>query len=93
MAEQEKKTAKKAPAKKREPAKKPAAQKKEAPKKPAMPDYVKKLPNEHIVGTEDYRKLVEDFNEKFNTTWNVNRVAPQVFMDLHKKLWKHYGGE
>ena len=59
-------------------------------KTPKFPKWLKSSPTEYIVGTEDYAALVQDHNEKFETTWNKFRVRPQVFYTIHEHIWKHY---
>jgi len=75
-------------------AKKTAVKKDSATKKTnELPSFIKKLPNEHIVGTQDYRDLVADHNEKFGTKWNTHRVQPAVFFGMWRKLREHYEGK
>jgi len=70
-----------------------AASKPRAKKKPAkkVPAYLRKHVTDFVVGTEDYRKLVQDHNDLFKTAWNPWRVRPQVFFTLWEGLRKHYG--
>jgi hypothetical protein len=64
--------------------------KKPAAKKPQKPDWLKPAANDYAVATENYRKVVEDYNEKFRTSWNPWRCRPQVFFTIHAELVKYY---
>ena len=59
--------------------------------KAKAPAYLKKDVTQFVVGTNDYRQLVQDHNELFKTAWNPWRVRPQVFFTLWEGLRKHYG--
>ena len=69
---------------------KPQGSKEKAVSTPKFPAWLKSSPTEYIVGTEDYAALIQDHNEKFETTWNKFRVRPQVFYTIHERVWKHY---
>jgi len=54
------------------------------------PDFLKKNVDLYVVSTDDYRKTIEDYNEKFRTDWNPWRCQPQVFYTIHSELLKYY---
>lgn len=64
--------------------------KKPEPPKPVRPDFLRMAAHDYVVGTENYRKVVEDFNAKFNTTWNPWRVRPAMFYAIHNDLVNYY---
>ena len=63
---------------------------KTAPAKSKIPAWLKPLPVDYVVGTEDYAKLVDKHNELFGTAYNRWRVRPAVFDTIHETVWKHY---
>ena len=83
----------KTPVKKKKVVKKKTPKVVDIPKKTTLevPLYLKKEITEFIVGTEDYRKLVEDHNKIFETMYNTWRCRPAVFYTLYDGLKKHYG--
>ena len=69
--------------------------KKKAARKPKkkvvkVPEYLNNKVTDFVVGTEDYRNLVEEHNKVFSTEWNPWRVRPAVFYGLWEGLRKHY---
>jgi hypothetical protein len=60
--------------------------KKPAPKKPKKPDWFKTSAGDYVVGTEDYRKIVEFHNKKTGSAYNTWRVQPAVFYTIHQKV-------
>jgi hypothetical protein len=62
-----------------------------SPKAKAKPDYIKDSITEYVVGTDDYRKLIEDHNEKYGTAYNTWRVRPQVLYVIWQSLKDYYG--
>jgi hypothetical protein len=62
-----------------------------SPKAKAKPDYIKDSITEYVVGTDDYRKLIEDHNEKYDTAYNTWRVRPQVLYVIWQSLKDYYG--
>jgi len=71
------------------PATKKKVEKKTTPA-PKKPKYLKKGVTEFVVGTEDYRKIIEDHNKIFGTMWNPWRCRPQVFYTIWQAMQKHY---
>jgi len=61
--------------------------------KSKVPAYLKKEVTEFVVGTDDYRQLVQDHNDLFGTVWNTWRVKPAVFLGMYLGLKKHFGVE
>jgi len=59
-------------------------------KTPKLPKWLKPIPVDYIIGTEDYAAIVQDHNEKFGTDYNRWRVRPQVFYTIHQRIWDHY---
>jgi len=62
-------------------------------KKSKLPAWLKPRPTDYVVGTEDYRKLIEKGNELMKTVWNPHRVRPAVFYGIFEAVWKHYDAE
>lgn len=61
--------------------------------KPKLPAWLKSSPTEYVVGTEEYRKLVEKGNELMNTAYNPHRVRPAILYGIFEHVWKHYDPE
>jgi len=56
-----------------------------------VPDFLKDDVQSYVVGTEDYRKLVEDFNKRNATAYNPWRVRPQILYVIWKEQRAYYG--
>lgn len=71
------------------------AAKKATPAKPKVkvPKWLLPYPVDYVVGTEDYVKLIEEFNKRFATGYNPFRVRPAVFYTIHEDMWNHYDPE
>jgi hypothetical protein len=73
--------------------KKSTATKKTAEKpveKKQAPAYLRRSPHQFIVGTEDYRALIADYNEKFNTSYNTWRVRPAMLYKILQAMREYY---
>jgi hypothetical protein len=62
---------------------------KQAEKKQA-PAYLRRSQHQFIVGTEDYRALIADYNEKFNTSYNTWRVRPAMLYKILQAMREYY---
>jgi hypothetical protein len=58
-----------------------------------IPSYLKKRPQDFVVGTEEYSSVIAKHNELFGTQWNTHRVRPAVFYGIYQGVEKHYKGE
>jgi hypothetical protein len=67
------------------------AVKKTAPKKVTIPSYMKKEVTQFVIGTEDYRKIIEDYNKLSGSSYNTWRVRPAVFYAIWADMKKHFG--
>lgn len=86
-----KKATTKKPAAKKAPVKKPAPKKAPEKKAPEYPKYLDKGITDFVVGTEDYRAMIQDFNDLKNTAYNTWRVKPAILYGIYKELKEHYG--
>jgi len=62
---------------------------KESKKK--VPAFLKDDVQAYVVGTEDYKNLIEDFNNRNATAYNPWRVRPQILYVIWKEQKDFYG--
>lgn len=54
------------------------------------PAFLKKKASEFTVGTEQYGKVVAEFNKLFKRQYNTHRVPPYIFKTMLDRLRKYY---
>ncbi len=69
---------------------KSAKAKAEKPKKAKTPGWLHPKPVDYVVGTLDYRTLIEEHNKIFKTHHNPWRTRPQVFYTIHENIVNHF---